>query len=318
MQTVRASHRRHDRKAFFKYMSASTAKKVLKGQSLRWSSPLLFNDPFDVPRELAHGITVSQLREATARSFAELLKNPPNEIKDLDPRIVTILKMANRANSAEFTEQIVAAIFDESQNVSATRNESTALDDLQNMWSQWLSEFRILCLCASHEKTSMWYHYAEKYTGVVIELVCSDELSSPWLLAEPVNYPATPPDIFLPSGWGQILTLRKEIAVERLVHAYSYNKTPDWGYEEEWRIVSFKRDGELDQFGDYPVDPRNFSKIFLGPHISETDRIDVLNLLEGDLRHVLPFKSKIELDRRFSFSSIDRPFDSNHARTRHY
>ncbi len=48
-------NRQNDRKSFFKYMSPGTAKTVLENSTLRWSSPILFNDPFDVPREMSSG-----------------------------------------------------------------------------------------------------------------------------------------------------------------------------------------------------------------------------------------------------------------------
>jgi len=44
----RSSNRLHDRRSFFKYTSAATAKLVLNNRTLRWSSPSLFNDPFDI------------------------------------------------------------------------------------------------------------------------------------------------------------------------------------------------------------------------------------------------------------------------------
>lgn len=39
--------RTHERDSFYKYMTVGTAKAVLTNTSLRYSSPLLFNDPFD-------------------------------------------------------------------------------------------------------------------------------------------------------------------------------------------------------------------------------------------------------------------------------
>jgi hypothetical protein len=42
----------HDRKCFYKYMNAETAKTVLENKSLRWALPKLFNDPFDVQFDL--------------------------------------------------------------------------------------------------------------------------------------------------------------------------------------------------------------------------------------------------------------------------
>jgi hypothetical protein len=41
-------HRKHDRDHFFKYTSATTAVKILESSAVRYSSPILFNDPFDV------------------------------------------------------------------------------------------------------------------------------------------------------------------------------------------------------------------------------------------------------------------------------
>jgi hypothetical protein len=48
----RSPNRRHDRQVFYKYMTARTARIVLSTRKLRWSSPLMFNDPFDVTQEL--------------------------------------------------------------------------------------------------------------------------------------------------------------------------------------------------------------------------------------------------------------------------
>jgi hypothetical protein len=37
----------HGKYAFFKYYTADSAKLTLKNTSRKWSTPLLFNDPFD-------------------------------------------------------------------------------------------------------------------------------------------------------------------------------------------------------------------------------------------------------------------------------
>ena len=42
----------HNRQFFYKYVTAKVAKIVLTTRKLRWSSPLLFNDPFDVTQDL--------------------------------------------------------------------------------------------------------------------------------------------------------------------------------------------------------------------------------------------------------------------------
>jgi hypothetical protein len=42
----------HDRKCFYKYMTADVAKLVLQNNTLRWALPKLFNDPFNVQFDL--------------------------------------------------------------------------------------------------------------------------------------------------------------------------------------------------------------------------------------------------------------------------
>lgn len=42
----------HDRKRFYKYMTATTVMAVLGNSTLRWALPKLFNDPFDVQFDL--------------------------------------------------------------------------------------------------------------------------------------------------------------------------------------------------------------------------------------------------------------------------
>src|SRR5713226_7623242 len=68
-------NRRHDKKSFFKYANASTAKTILGQRTLRWSSPILFNDPFDIPRKADLSFTAEQVIEACLTEFLETLKS---------------------------------------------------------------------------------------------------------------------------------------------------------------------------------------------------------------------------------------------------
>jgi hypothetical protein len=72
-------------------MSADTALKVLKNQSLRWSSPVLFNDPFDVPRELSFGITPDQLVQASGQRLTDLFNQPPEDTTGLAHKLRMIV-----------------------------------------------------------------------------------------------------------------------------------------------------------------------------------------------------------------------------------
>jgi len=87
--------RTHDRSSFFKYMTADTARLVLANRTLRWSSPLLFNDPFDVPRELYFDITPVEIANALTQRLADLISSSSLNTQEIDPSIqdlVAVLK----------------------------------------------------------------------------------------------------------------------------------------------------------------------------------------------------------------------------------
>lgn len=53
----------HDKKFFYKYVTAEVAATTLRNRSLKYSSPVLFNDPFDNQTRIDYGFTLSELQE---------------------------------------------------------------------------------------------------------------------------------------------------------------------------------------------------------------------------------------------------------------
>jgi hypothetical protein len=61
---------------FFKYYSARVAKTVLATGGVRWSSPLLFNDPFDCYFSLEPKFDVAASEEKHCERFLDLMFQP--------------------------------------------------------------------------------------------------------------------------------------------------------------------------------------------------------------------------------------------------
>ena len=66
----RSPNHRHNQRVFYKYMKANVAKIALNARKLRWSSPVLFNDPFDITQELRLNFDDAQLSAAMADRLA--------------------------------------------------------------------------------------------------------------------------------------------------------------------------------------------------------------------------------------------------------
>ncbi len=151
----------------------------------------------------------------------------------------------------------------------------------------------------------MWYHYAEKYKGIVIELSCSDELDSVWLGAMPIEYIESVPEISTAQGWAQMLFIPQQQIFEKLLKLCCYSKTPDWGYEKEWRVTTFKRPHETGTISDYKFDYKELKSIFLGPLIVPTERAEILLLAKELTPHTFVYETEIGMSRAFKFNRID-------------
>lgn len=291
----RSSHRLHDRTSFYKYMPASTAKILVDNNTLRWSSPSLFNDPFDVPRELSFGITPAQIIEALGRRCLSLLENPPENTSDLEPNLKTIVDTINHGIDLRLRTKMHAEL---KQSAETYRPTGASLEALRQLWRTLVPNFRILCLTESPDHSAMWFHYADQYRGAVLEFACSDELDSAWLMAKPVTYPTVKPEIYEADGWAKILTMRHDLAINTIYHTATYTKSPDWSYEKEWRLASLKRGNETGLYSDYKFDPRELLSVYLGPLISQNDK-DSLVAATSKHPHVRIFEVSIGMSRAF-------------------
>lgn len=271
---MQSSNHPYERQSFFKYVSASTAEIVLRNRTLRWSSPVLFNDPFDVPRELSFGVTPEQIVSALADNFSSLIENPPEDVSVFEPKVRLVLEAVKRGISPDLKKELLAGI----REVAADqRPTSHSLDALRQLWRSLLPDYRILCLTKSPAHMAMWYHYADRYCGAVLEFQCIDEIDSAWFAAKPVSYPAEKPFVYTANGWAQLLNMPHDVAVQTLIHTATYTKSPDWSYESEWRVVSSKRPTDTGNYTDYKFDPRELSAVYLGPLISSSDRQALLD-----------------------------------------
>lgn len=281
-------------------MTANVASLVISNLSLRWSSPLIFNDPFDVPRELIPGVSAQELVAAVARRHAALIEQPPDDTSSLTPQLQSLIDAVKNGITNDHRSALLARLREAAK---AIETKDTSLDEFRQMWRESLPDLRILCLTDSSSHLAMWYHYAEGYTGVVLEFACNDILDSAWLEAQPVTYPEEKPEVYTLDGLAELMSTKTEIAVKKLLHVSTFTKAPDWSYEREWRIVTSKRPTNFGLFNDYRFDPRELATIFLGPLISSEDKFK-LKALAAQYSHVRVVEVSLGLSRELIFNEI--------------
>lgn len=297
---MRSPNRKHDRQSFFKYMSAATARAVLTSRTLRWSSPVLFNDPFDVPRELSFGLTPSDIVEALSARMADLIENPPDDTSELTPGVRLIVDTVKRGIPSQLRAELLDGL---KERAASHRPAGESMESLRAMWRTTIPEFRILCLTESPDHVAMWYHYADRYKGVVLEFGCDDRLDSAWLMAQQVEYSSVKPDVYTAAGWANLLTLRQDLAVRKILNSATFTKSSDWSYEREWRITSFRRPTDTGPFTDYQFFPEELVGIFLGPMIAPED-MRAITSLSAWFPRTRSWKVSIGMSRELQFDPV--------------
>lgn len=268
---------------YFKYVTADVAKIILASQRLRWSSPLLFNDIFDVPREFDLGFDIEELIEPVANELRRLLsaKQAPSLSANCPTALLlNLLRGEDRTDIRNMILSEVPHLIEEGIQIV----KKSSYKEIKNVWSELMPKFRILCLSSVRDNLLMWSHYADSHKGAVLELQCLKD--SAWLRAQPVTYQAAPPTWASIDEWAKILTGQQTLDLENAVTKYTCTKGLDWAYEKEWRVIDFARQGEKGGFSYDRFDPRELRSVYLGCDVSEKDKADITSLIRDDLSHV--------------------------------
>lgn len=291
---MRSHNRCHDLPALYKYCPASTAMAILGTQSLRWSSPLRFNfnDPFDIPREW-DGFTYAELEDAFVESFAVYLRG---EASPNSPAARALLQ-ARRAQHSPSDE---ATFFDQMRfflHVMRPKIENH-MEEMRVAWREKIPGMRILCFTEDPCSATMWAHYAQAHTGVVLEFETSDERDSAWLLAEPVRYQTAKPLLPSPTEWARAFMGEIDLNWDRFLAEYHFVKHSDWSYEREHRVVSARKPAETGLFGDYVFHREDLRAIILGANITSEDTAALRAAVAANYPSTSVYRAQIDLAKR--------------------
>jgi len=130
------------RSSLYKYVDIAGLRRILQG-SIRFTQPSAFNDPFELLPEIVLPLGEAERRINVSFDILAQRRHPPIGEADNIPE-------------------------------NHCSNDATSRDIVQ----QLNSLIGILCLSKTPESLSMWSHYADQYTGAVIEFDASHEFFS--------------------------------------------------------------------------------------------------------------------------------------------
>jgi hypothetical protein len=267
------------RRAFYKYATPATTLAVLKSRTVRYSSPLAFNDPFDIQSGLHFEFDLNSLHSKVLDRIQELAsgpEEPPVDSGDVWGKIVLAARKyyPQHGFPRDQWKQITDASFRELLMVI----EQTRSNYKQHWRERLLPGIRVFCVTEERDNLLMWAHYARDHTGVVFEYWSLPEEDNPLSVARQVKYVNSPPPFFKEKEWLDDFMGIKKLDERALYAQYAYIKSNHWSYEREWRVW-YPMSDTTQMFDTMPIRPSEFKAIYLGCRIDETTKQDVLRLL---------------------------------------
>lgn len=220
----------------FKYMSLQTAKIVLASGRLRWSTPALLNDPFDMSFDLHLDSDIDHVKALALDQFwADYLEDgvtPPSPGFAVW-KAAHVLK-GERLDRARFNALL-------GPQIESRIHDPAPLQAMHDGMRANLARAKILCLTERPDNILMWAHYGQQHIGAVLRFTLSGD-NNAFQAARPVSYAAAMPRLTDDAGLARLITGRPDDP-KAIANVQIYTKAEIWSYEREWRMqLGFGRD----------------------------------------------------------------------------
>ena len=297
---MRPAHWLHDRDVFYKYLSPTAAQGVLETNSFRWSSPIEFNDPFDIGFDLHVDYDPSTIvQEIVDAQWAVYQGIEPTSSATPLGWILNELRTKKPS--------ITRPQFDQRLLPRAQETISKLGDKLPELHSQikhLLQSLKVFCLAERPDNILMWSHYCLNHSGLVLEVRCLATLDSMWGGAMPINYSDCMPRLLNRVELVEYLAgkfpLEDKLHLDKIVMC----KALDWSYEKEWRILHFGMSPHQ-SFTELPFAVYEISGIYFGCRSSAEFRGRISELRTQKYSHANLFQAKkAEREFRIEFEKL--------------
>lgn len=283
------------KRPFYKYMSPDTACIVAETRSVRYSSPLTFNDPFDIQTGLHFSFDIDSMPSKVLARLEELARSPmpPN----VDPEDIwgKLVLMARKNYPTHGLPTVLKTVRgEEPLRLLVDTIRETQRKYQEHWWSKLLPGVRVFCVSEVRDSLLMWAHYAQNHTGAVFEFWSLPEVDNPLSVAAPVEYVSSPPSFFSEQEFIEDLLSLKRLDFQSLYRRYAYIKSDHWGYEREWRVWYPFSDTDAHDLN--PIHPTELQAAYFGCRMDPNIRKKLITLLRAGFPDVKLYQAKRRKD----------------------
>lgn len=219
------------KRAFYKYTSPQTALAILQSGKVRYSSPLTFNDPFDIQSGLHSDFDLETLHERIIDRIGEFAAATDEPFLDSeDPWGKIVLEARKHYPTHGFPRDRWLSITKEPFNSLLSEIKDFRRQYEEHWRNRLLPGIRVFCVSEDRDNFLMWAHYGRDHTGAVFEFWSLPSEDNPLSVALPIQYEDTPLPFFSEREWIDDLTGSKKLDGDALYKRYAYIKSSEWSY----------------------------------------------------------------------------------------
>lgn len=274
----------------FKYVTPDTGRKIIENRTLRWSTPPLLNDPFDM--QFAFQLRIDrQAVRAMARDklwqhySGELLDRPLNKVGHL----MRLLRDKVPGMSREDFRQEFADSDDELIDVL----EKNIARYSEEILSHFTND-KIFCLSDLPDSIPMWAYYAQNHAGMVLRFT-DETLDNPLTQARRVRYVEQMPSLFDDEMLSDELAGYNCMTPERIMDEIVWTKSSHWAHEREWRVY-VGRGRSNASYEDIPFNSKELDGVIFGVRTTIAERTALAELVRARYPHVELLQAKARID----------------------
>ena len=266
---------------------------ALQNRTLRWTTPGLLNDPYDMHFDRRVDINPERVRELALQKMWEVYigeREPPIGNR-LSAALLLFRDVAAGLTREDFNRGLAEGVDQGIDNLLAR------VPELQAQLRDEIRRSKILCLSEVPDSTLMWAHYAEDHRGLVLCFRSIEELDSPWKEALPINYVEHMPLLFDDEFLADMLSGRVAMDARAIMNSMIYTKQTHWSYEKEHRIFTGRGRDEAVAFEDVQFGARELDAVVFGFRMPQASRRLVSDLLRDAYPHVERFEAVLANDQ---------------------
>lgn len=284
-------------RSFFKYASPDAARATLMNRTVRYSSPLKFNDPFDIQTGLHFDFDPQKLHGKLVDYLDAFASSPTApEVDKQDPWGEMALQFRNSYPTLGFDKHRWRKLTEDSFNKDLLPVIKNTQVEYSAYWKNALPRMRVFCVSEERDNLLMWAHYAKDHTGVVFEFLSLPEIDSTLSILQKVEYSISPPTFFTEQEWLDDLLTIKRFNLSILRNRFILNKSKEWEYEKEWRI--WYPDSNTEDGHDYiPISQQELPKMFIGCRADTKFKKEIITLAREGFPNIQIYQASARADK---------------------